>query len=122
MQTFENDVKFEQHYAEVLAFVQKKKYASCFEMMKEFHISYADAAYLMDTLEVRGIVDVGVPKGPRPLLTERGRVLKKEREEREREEKKREDEKPKVESVIAATAATSQPVSEVRQRTRTRKR
>lgn len=64
------DVRFEQHYAEVLAFVQKKGHASCFEMMKEFHISYADSVHLMDTLEERGIVDITLPgeTGGRTLL------------------------------------------------------
>jgi len=65
------DVRFEQHYAEVLAFVQKKKHASCFELMKEFQLSYAGSVHLMDTLEKRDIVDDADPEqlgGGRPLL------------------------------------------------------
>ena len=66
----EADVRFEQHYAEVLTFVKKQGHASCFEMMKEFQISYPNSVYLMDTLEARAIVDAAEPEviGPRPLL------------------------------------------------------
>jgi hypothetical protein len=69
--TIDADVRFEQHYAEVLAFVQKMKHVSCFELMKEFRLSYADSVHLMDILEERDIVDAvepGTIKGPRPLL------------------------------------------------------
>jgi hypothetical protein len=67
----EYDARFEQQYEQdILPFIKKKGHASCFEMMKEFHISYADSVHIMDTLEIRDIVDAAEPevKGPRPLL------------------------------------------------------
>lgn len=65
------NAQFEQHYEQdILPFVKKKGHVSCFEMMKEFHISYADSVHLMDTLELHGIVDDADPehRGGRPLL------------------------------------------------------
>lgn len=118
------DFKFEQHYAEVLAFVKKMKHASCFEIMKEFRVPYADSVHLMDTLEERDIVDVATEaKGPRPLLTEATRKLKKERQQREREEAKREATKPKHEPKPEAKRAepapvVAEPVPQVRTRAR----
>lgn len=57
-------------YGKVLSFVTKQGHASCFEMMKEFHIPYADACFMMELLEERGIVDDADPehRGGRPLL------------------------------------------------------
>ena len=123
----EADVQFEQHYAQVLAFVKKQKHASCFELQKEFHIRYVDAVHLMDTLDARDIVDIAAGtetgKGPLPLLTEKGRTLKRERQQREREEKKREAEKPKVEPSpqVSVAPAAPLPVREVRKRAKLRK-
>ena len=65
------DVLFEQFYEQdLLPFVKKQKHASCFEIMKQFHKTYADTVHLMDTLERRDIVDAAEPgvRGPRPLL------------------------------------------------------
>lgn len=65
------DAVFEQHYEQdILPFVKKTNHASCFDLMKEFHISYAESVKIMDTLEARGIVDAAEvdTKGPRPLL------------------------------------------------------
>jgi len=123
-----DDLQFEQHYAQVLAFVRKQKHASCFELQKEFHIRYVDAVRLMDTLDACDIVDIAAGstetgKGPLPLLTEKGRTLKQERQQREREEKKREAEQPKIEpsSQVSVTLAAPVPVREVRKRAKLRK-
>lgn len=115
---------FEEKY---LLFVQRKGHASCFELMKEFFISYANAVHIMDVLEERGIVDIDdseeQQKGPRPLMTEARRKkreqqkkdkVEKERRTREEEEKREQEKKPEPAPVV------KHPVPEVRKRTQRR--
>jgi uncharacterized membrane protein YukC len=128
------EMRFEEHYAEVLAFVRKQGHASCFEMMKEFHISYADSVRLMDTLEERSIVDVYDPeeyvangcKGPRPFMTatrkKKREQQKLEREEAERQQKKQEEKEREQEKKPKAAPVAPQQVPEVRKRTTRRAR
>jgi hypothetical protein len=127
------EMRFEEHYAEVLAFVRKRGHASCFELMKEFHISYADSVRLMDTLEERSIVDVYDPeeyvangcKGPRPLMTA-ARKKKREQQKLEREEagrqQKQEEKEREQEKKPKAAPVAPQQVPEVRKRTTRRAR
>jgi hypothetical protein len=119
------------HLTEVTQFVKKQGHASCFEMMKEFHLSYAQSVALMDVLEERGIVDIADPeeyaknesRGPRPLMTPARKKkreqqalerVEKERLEREEEKKREQEKKPE------AAPVAQQPVPEVRKRTQRR--
>ena len=113
-------------FTEVISFVQKCKHASCFEMMKEFHLSYAGSVALMDRLEAHGIIDIVDPEdapGPRPLMTPARKKkreqqalerVEKERLEREEEKKREQEKKPE------AAPVAQQPVPEVRKRTQRR--
>jgi len=133
----------ESKFAEVEAFVQKCKYASCFDMMKEFHFSYAQSVAYMNILEANGIIDIELPDDPkgqgqvtrsrcfycfqvdgRPfcISADGGRKLLNGKPQRQKptEKKPVEEEKHEQKEKPKPTLVVEQPVPKVRKRTKLR--
>lgn len=122
-------------FTEIINFVKERGHASCFEMMKEFHLSYSEAVSHMNILEQRGVVDSSDPydgedrhNAPRPLMTD-ARRKKREEQRLEREAKasrdkieKEEERKREQEKKPEPASVAKQPVPEMRKRVTRRAR